>query len=66
MSTDTEKTHFEKQLLTVKEVAAVTGFGVSTIWRKVQRGALPAPLKLAGSTRWRRADIEALLKPEAA
>lgn len=65
MTQTVEKTS-EKQLLSVKDVAAITGFGVSTIWRKVQRGALPAPLKLAGSTRWRRADIEALLRPEAA
>lgn len=66
MTRSLEKTNLEKQLLTVKEVAAVTGFGVSTIWRKVQRGALPEPLRLAGSTRWRRADIEALFSDKTA
>jgi predicted DNA-binding transcriptional regulator AlpA len=62
----TQTPFLEKQLLTVKEVAAVTGFGISTVWRKVQKGAIPQPLRLAGSTRWRRSEIEALVSAEAA
>lgn len=53
-------------LLSVREVAATLGFGVSTVWRQVRKGNLPTPIRIGGSTRWRRADIEALLKPEAA
>ncbi len=55
-----------KQLLRVGDVAEILDLGVSTIWRQVRKGQLPAPLQIGGSTRWRRADIEALLQPKAA
>ncbi|MBL4928916.1 helix-turn-helix transcriptional regulator [Fuscibacter oryzae] len=45
--------------MTVKEVAGHFNAGVSTIWRWVKNGDLPPPVKIGGSTRWRRADIEA-------
>tara|TARA_R100000935_G_C2829559_1_gene164251 strand:- start:447 stop:626 length:180 start_codon:yes stop_codon:yes gene_type:complete len=50
----------EPQLLTVKQTAALVGMGVSTIWCQVKKGNFPAPIKIGGSTRWRRADVEAL------
>ncbi len=50
----------QPQLLTVKEVAALVGLGASTIWFQVKRGNFPAPIKIGGSTRWRRVDVEAL------
>lgn len=50
----------QPQLLTVKEVAALVGLGVSTIWCQVKKGNFPAPIKIGGSTRWCRADVEAL------
>lgn len=56
----------QPQMMTVREVAATLGLGVSTIWRAVSKGTLPAPIKVAGSTRWRRSDIEALIGREAA
>ncbi len=55
-----------KQLLRVGDVAEILDLGVSTIWRQVRKGQLPAPLQIGGSTRWRRADIEALIANEAA
>lgn len=56
----------QPELLTVRQVAARLGIGVSTIWRAVSKGSFPAPIKIAGSTRWRRTDIEALFAREAA
>lgn len=55
-----------KQLLRVGEVAAMLDLGVSTIWRQVRKGQLPEPVRIGGSTRWRRADIDALTAREAA
>jgi len=56
----------ERQLLSVGDVAEMLGLGISTIWRQVRRGTLPQPVRIGGSTRWRRADIEALFRDKAA
>lgn len=56
----------QKTLLRVGEVATLLDLGVSTIWRQVRKGQLPAPLQIGGSTRWRAADILALLEPQKA
>lgn len=52
-----------KQLLRVGDVAEILDLGVTTIWRQVRKGNLPAPIKIGDATRWRRSDIEALLHP---
>jgi len=54
------------QMMTVRQVAAILGIGVSTVWRAASKGDIPKPIKIGGSTRWRRADIEALVKGDAA
>ena len=51
------------KLLTVQDVAELLSIGVSSVWRKARSGDLPQPVKIGGSTRWRRADIEALFAP---
>ena len=56
----------EKELLNVKEVATTLGLGVSTIWRQLDQGQFPKPIRLGGATRWRRADIEAIYSPQSA
>lgn len=48
----------DTRLLTVKEVAAMLGLGVSSVWRNVARGNLPKPIKVGSATRWRLRDIE--------
>ncbi len=53
-------------LMTAPEVAAHFGCNVSSVWRWAKTGAIPKPIKIAGLTRWRRADIEALTASEAA
>jgi excisionase family DNA binding protein len=56
----------QKQLLSVREVGEVLGLNKSSIWRLARAGKLPQPIKVGGSTRWRRADIEAIFSREAA
>lgn len=48
-------------LLTVRDVAARLNCGVATVWRNVQRGNLPKPVRIGGLTRWRPSDIAAVL-----
>jgi excisionase family DNA binding protein len=55
-----------RALLSVRQVSELLGLSVSSVWRHVARGHLPQPVRIGGSTRWRRADIEALLGQEAA
>ena len=47
----------ERLLLTVPEVARLTGLGVSHVWRLVAAGRLPV-VKVGRSTRIRRDDLE--------
>lgn len=49
-----------KSLLSIKDVSEILSLSKTTIWRQVKAGTLPAPIKIGGSTRWRRNDIEAI------
>ncbi len=53
----------EKALLSVKEVSDILNISTTTIWRHVQAKSFPQPVKIGRSTRWRRADIEAIFQP---
>ena len=44
--------------LAVKRVAARYDVHKQTIWRWVQEGKFPKPVKVNGSTRWKLSDIE--------
>lgn len=48
-------------LMTDKEVAGYLRICRSSIWRNLKLKRFPAPIKIGGATRWRRADIEALV-----
>ncbi|GHE05563.1 hypothetical protein GCM10008024_36910 [Allgaiera indica] len=48
-------------LMSATDVAEHFGCGISTVWRWAKIGVLPKPVKIGGSTRWRRADIEAVI-----
>ncbi len=48
-------------LLTARQAAALLAIGTSTLHRLVARGVAPAPVKVGGATRWRRADLLAWL-----
>lgn len=49
------------QLLTTREVCDMLRIGKTTLWRWSRRGDFPQPVKLGHSTRWRQADIQAML-----
>lgn len=55
----------QQSLLSVKDVSAALSLSTTTIWRQVKAGTLPSPIKIGGSTRWRRSDIEAIFAPSA-
>lgn len=47
------------QLLSVQEVAAITGLGVSTIWRRSGDGSFPQWIKYGPrTTRWLTSEVE--------
>ena len=48
-------------LIPVRTVAEMLGVHRATVYRMAARGDIPKPLHIAGLTRWRRADIEALI-----
>ena len=45
-------------LITAEEVAGMLDISTRTLWRLVSGKRIVAPLKIGGSTRWRRAEIE--------
>ncbi len=49
------------QYLNVKEVALALGISVPTVWRRVNSGDLPKPVKLGRATRWPASDIAAAM-----
>ena len=53
-------------LLSDHSVAALCGFSRATVWRQVHAGRLPPPIKIGGSTRWRRPEILAAIDQAAA
>jgi predicted DNA-binding transcriptional regulator AlpA len=51
-----------EHLLRAKEVCALLKISLSTLWNKVARGALPAPIYLSPRLpRWRWCDIRPLI-----
>jgi predicted DNA-binding transcriptional regulator AlpA len=55
-----------KDLLTDREVGALLDKSKSTVWRLSGEGVLPKPIRIAGSSRWRRSEIEAVITRAAA
>ncbi len=48
-------------LLDVKAVAAMFQASPSTIWRRVNDGTMPGPVRIGGMTRWPRDEIDAVI-----
>ena len=48
--------------LDVNEVAQLLGVSKRTVYRLLDAGQIPKPLKLGNATRWRRTDIELFVK----
>ena len=49
-------------LLTDRQVAETLNIGRSTLWRWLDQGKAPSPVRLNGVTRWREADIAAFIE----
>ena len=48
-------------LLDVKAVAALFQSSPATIWRRVNDGTMPRPVRIGGMTRWARDEIDAVI-----
>jgi prophage regulatory protein len=48
---------FESELIRAAEAAHLCGVAKRTWWRLVSSGRAPAPIRLGGSVRWRRAEL---------
>lgn len=46
-----------QELLTTAQAAKLCGLGERTFWRHAHSGAAPAPVRIGGSTRYRRSDL---------
>ncbi len=53
-------------LLRIQEVAMMLNLGESSVWRHVKNGDLPKPIKIGGTTRWRRETLEAWIASQEA
>ena len=53
--------HFSNKLLTVLDVAKVLHCGTSTVWRWAKEDKIPRPIHIGGSTRWKLAEILAVI-----
>ena len=47
-----------RPLCDVREVAAALGVTTRTVWRMRDCGEMPMPIRVRGSLRWRRPDVE--------
>ncbi len=45
----------------MKAVAALFQASPSTIWRRVNDGTIPRPIRIGGMTRWARDEIDAVI-----
>ena len=55
----------EKLLVGDAEAARMLSIARSTLWKFVKAGQLPAPIKIAGATRWRVSDLQQAVAPAA-
>lgn len=51
----------EGALLTSADLRGILQISEPTLWRKIKKGDLPAPVTICGLRRWKRADIAALI-----
>lgn len=55
---NTNRTASEAQLVDVKELGMMLGRSRSWIYRRIDSGHIPAPMRLGSSPVWQRRDIE--------
>ncbi len=49
---------YQKKLINIEEVKAITGFSTTTIYKLMHKGEFPQAKKCGRSTRWRLVDVE--------
>lgn len=54
----------DKVCLTVKEVAQLLRVSTRHVWSLVKQGNFPDPIRLGKCVRWRKEDIERLIRGE--
>lgn len=47
----------EQTLLSARDAAKMLGVSVATVWRRVNDGTLPEPIRFGGVTRWVREEL---------
>ena len=52
-------------LLKAPDVARLLSVDARTVWRWASAGVIPAPLRIGGTTRWRKSDIDSLIEARA-
>jgi predicted DNA-binding transcriptional regulator AlpA len=52
----------QPDLLSVREVAGRLGVSIRSAWRMASTGEIPAPVKIRGKTKWRSADLQAMIE----
>jgi predicted DNA-binding transcriptional regulator AlpA len=52
------------QLIDIKTVCATLCRSRASIYRDIQRGDFPEPIKLGGSSRWRMSDLNKIIDPD--
>lgn len=57
---------FKRMLMSDIEVAALLGCSRASVWRDVDRGLLPRPIRFAGRTRWLFDEVEAAIAKQIA
>lgn len=66
MARESDFDHADIALKRPKEAAAFPGVSIATLWRLPHKdNKFPKPLKIAGMTRWRRADLEQYINQRA-
>lgn len=54
------------ELITLKDLRAVTNLGHTTIYAGIKSGIFPKPIKIGTSSRWLRSEVEAAIAKLAA
>ena len=49
-------------LLNAREAATLCNLGISTWWRYLSAGKVPAPVRIGASVRWRREELHAWME----
>ncbi|MEX0677114.1 MAG: helix-turn-helix domain-containing protein [Pirellulales bacterium] len=57
-----DKTTKPAELLSAKDIAEMLGVSERTVWRMVAADEIPQPVKVRGSTKWRRSEIQATIE----